>query len=333
MRTPGRSLGVLVTGACGFIGHHVVDALVNRGHRVIALDRLDSTSTQQRIASLGHDIPVVWHDLRAPINELIQELIGPVDAIFHLAASTHVDRSIQDSLPFVYDNVVGTANLLEYARGLDSLRLFLNFSTDECFGPAAKGVSYKEYDRYDPRNPYSSTKTAAVELAHSYANTYGLPVITTHCMNVFGERQHPEKFIPFVIGSVLRGKTVPIHIDITDKSPGTRFYLYAGNVADLMGQILDAVVEGRWKTPDKLNIPGEEEIDNLAMAQKIASCVGKNLRYELVDFHSTRPGHDLRYALDGEKLSRLGFSLPKNLDAALQKTVDWYLADRKWLLT
>lgn len=327
-----RPLRVLVTGACGFIGHHVVDAMAKSGHEVVALDRLDETSTQQRIANLSHDIPVVWHDLRSRVNGLVSSLIGRVDAIFHLAASTHVDRSIQDSMPFVQDNVVGTAHLLEYARNLEGLKLFLNFSTDECFGPAPKGVSYKEEDRYDPRNPYSSTKTAAVELAHSYANTYGIPVITTHCMNVFGPGQHPEKYIPLVIGSVLRGRVVPIHIDVVDMRPGTRFYIHAGNVANLMVQVLDAVMEGRWVPPDKMNIPGELEIDNLEMAQKIADCVGEELRYELVDFHSTRPGHDLRYALDGEKLKGLGFEIPRNFGIALQKTVDWYLENREWLL-
>lgn len=324
---------VLVTGACGFIGHHLVDAFVQRGLSVVALDRLDETSTQARLAPIGDHVEVIWHDLKAPVNELVSALIGKIDAIFHLAASTHVDRSIQNSMPFVLDNVVGTANLLEYARTLPQLRLFLNFSTDEVFGPAPDDISYLEDDRYDPRNPYSATKAAAVDIAHAYANTYGIPVITTHCMNIYGERQHPEKFIPLVIGSVLKGRTVPIHVDCADEKPGSRFYIYAGNVAELMGNILDHVVGSTWKPPDKLNIPGELELDNLEMAHRIARCAGRNLNFELVDFHSTRPGHDLRYALDGQKLIDLGLAMPQNFDETLQRTVDWYLENPDWLLT
>lgn len=315
---------VLVTGACGFIGHHVVQAMVDAGHDVIALDRLDETSTQVRLASVWTRIQFVWHDLRAPINDLVASLIGPVDAIFHLAASTHVDRSIQNSMPFVMDNVVGTANLLEYARGLD-LRLFNYFGTDEQFGPAPQDVVYKDDDRYDPRNPYSATKTSAAELASAYANTYKIPVLTTHCMNVFGERQHPEKFVPLVIRAVRNGDTVPIHVD-QHGIPGARFYIDAKNVAGLLVQLLDCDV------PTKLNIPGTIELDNLEMAKLIAFQVGEQLRYEKVDFHSSRPGHDLRYALDGSRLGELGLELPDNFPEALGRTVKWYLANPDWLL-
>lgn len=325
---------VLVTGACGFIGHHVVEAMLRTGHNVVALDCLDETSSLDRLR-MFHDhlgFSFMWHDLKSPINDLVSSLIGDVDAIFHLAASTHVDRSIQNSMPFVFDNVVGTAHLLEYARSKPNLSLFLNFSTDEVFGPASSGILYKEQDRYDARNPYSATKAAAVDIAHAYANTYGLPVITTHCMNVFGERQHPEKFVPFIIRSLVLGEVVPIHATPDKKALGSRFYIYARNVAELMVQILDAIRKGRWAPPDKLNIPGECEIDNLELAQRVATCVDKELKYELVDFHSSRPGHDLRYALDGKKIEELGFEIPTNFDSALQRTVSWYLANRDWLL-
>jgi dTDP-glucose 4,6-dehydratase len=201
---------ILVTGACGFIGHHAVMEFAKHGHEVISLDRLDETSTMERLKSVSTKF--VWHDLRAPINDLVAHHIGDVDAIFHFAASTHVDRSIANGMNFVYDNVVGTGNLLEYARKLPNLKLLLNFSTDEVFGPAPEGVAYKEEDRHDARNPYSATKAGAEELVHAYGNTYGIPVMTTHCMNAFGEGQHPEKFIPLVIRSLIKWDTVPIHV-------------------------------------------------------------------------------------------------------------------------
>jgi dTDP-glucose 4,6-dehydratase len=322
---------VLITGACGFIGHHVAEAMVAAGHDVVCLDRIDQTSTQHRLLSVQDRVRFVWHDLKSPINEIVAAAIGPVDAIFHLAASTHVDRSIESSLPFVLDNVVGTANLLEYARSLD-LALFLNFSTDEVFGPAPNGVSYKECDRYDARNPYSATKAGAEELAHAYANTYGVPVISTHCMNVFGERQHPEKFVPMVIGSVLQGRKVTIHADHDRVTPGSRFYIYGKAVAALMVRVLEAVHTGKLSVPDKLNIPGALELDNLAMAKQISECVGKPLDYELVDFHSTRPGHDLRYALDDTKITDLGILKHGNFEDDIARTVAWYLENRDWLL-
>lgn len=322
---------VLVTGGGGFIGHHVVGAMVDAGHSVVVLDRLDQTSTLMRINAFRDDVKFVWHDLRAPVNELVSSMIGPVDAIFHLAASTHVDRSIQDSVQFVLDNVLGTAHLLEYARGLPALKLLLNFSTDEVFGPAPAGVAYGEFDRYDARNPYSATKAGACELAHAYANTYKMPVITTHCMNVFGERQHSEKFVPLVIGSVLRGDTVCIHTD-KDGTAGSRFYIYARDVADMMVRVLGRVVAGGLSTPDKLNIPGVLEVDNLSMARKIADFVGRPLQYELVDFHSSRPGHDLRYALDPRKIESLGLLAHTDFDEALGRTVRWYLDHGDWLL-
>lgn len=322
---------VLITGACGFIGHHVALAMSRSGFEVVCLDRLDSTSTQQRLRDLQNGT-VVWHDLKSPINDLVAAQIGPIDAIFHLAASTHVDRSIQNSIQFVLDNVLGTAHLLEYARFLPQLKLFLNFSTDEVFGPAPPGISYKDHDRYDARNPYSATKAGAEELAHAYANTYGIPVVSTHCMNVFGERQHPEKFVPLVIGNVLTGRRVYIHSDKTKTKPGSRFYIYSSTVAELLVNLLNSVLAGSFSPPDKLNIPGTCEVDNLDMALRIAQLVGKPLEYELIDFHSSRPGHDLRYALDGSKIENLGILTHGDFDEQLSKTVSWYLENKDWLL-
>lgn len=321
---------ILVTGACGFIGHHAVEEFSKHGHEVIALDRLDETSTMARLQGM-ENVRFVWHDLRAPINDLVAHLIGDVDAIYHFAASTHVDRSIANGMNFVYDNVVGTGHLLEYARGLENLKLLLNFSTDEVFGPAEQGVAYKEGDRHDARNPYSATKSGGEELAHAYANTYGLPVMTTHCMNAFGEGQHPEKFVPFVIRSLIKGSTVPIHVS-PEGEAGSRFYIYVKDIAVIMRRLLEKAVDGSISLPNKMNIPGVAEVDNLAMAELIAKHAGMELKSEPIDFHSTRPGHDLRYALDGERIKEYGLAEFTSMDDGMAKTVAWYLSNREWLL-
>ena len=321
---------ILVTGACGFIGHHTLAEFAKNGHEVIALDRLDETSTMARLKGLSN-VRFIWHDLRAPLNDLVAHMIGPVDAIYHFAASTHVDRSIANGMNFVYDNVVGTGHLLEYARHVEGLKLFLNFSTDEVFGPAPEGVSYKEFDRHDARNPYSATKAGAEELVHAYGNTYGIPVMTTHCMNAFGEGQHPEKFIPFVIRSLINGTPVPIHVS-PEGHAGTRCYIYVKDIGVLMRRILEKVVEGSLSLPNKMNIPGVEEVDNLAMAQLIAKHAGLELKSEPIDFHSTRPGHDLRYALDGTRIKEYGLYDLTPMDEGMAKTVAWYLDNPKWLL-
>jgi len=322
---------ILVTGACGFIGHHVVAEFIENGHEVIALDRLDQTSTMMRLADM-ENVKFVWHDLRSPINSLVANMIGHVDAIFHLAASTHVDRSIANGMSFVFDNVVGTGELLEYARTLPNLKLLLNFSTDEVFGPAPDGVAYKEFDRHDARNPYSATKAGAEELVHAYGNTYGIPVMTSHCMNAFGEGQHPEKFIPFVLRCLLEGKSVPIHVAPNDGPPGSRFYIYVKDIGRMMRGILDKVVDGTLTLPNKMNIPGVAELDNLEMAQLIAKHAGIPLKYDLVDFHSTRPGHDLRYALDDARIKEIGLAQYTEMDEAMRLTVQWYLERKEWLL-
>jgi len=311
---------VLVTGAAGFIGHHIVQTMAEAGHEVICLDRIDSTSTLERLKGIK-GARTIWHDLRSPINELLGKMIGPVDYIYHLAASTHVDRSIQNSMEFVFDNVVGTANLLEFARTLPDLKLLVNFSTDEVYGPAPDGIEYKETDRFDARNPYSATKAAAVDLVHAYANTYGLPCLTTFCMNAFGEGQHPEKFLPFVIRSLILGETVPIHIDPRDNK----------DIANIMLDIMEKLAKGK-EVPDRMNIPGVKEVDNLAMAQAIAKAADMYLNYELVDFHSTRPGHDLRYALEGSVLKAHGLDNYTSFEASMKRTVTWYLENREWLM-
>jgi len=278
----------------------------------------------------------VHHDLKAELNPMVCREIGNVDYILHLAAGSHVDRSIEYPLEFVMDNVVGTCNILDFARTQkENLERFIYFSTDEVFGPAPDGIKYKENDRYNSTNPYSASKAGGEELAVAYENTYGLPIYITHTMNVFGERQHPEKFIPMCIRKVRNGESVTIHSDSTRTIPGSRHYIHAEDVASAILFLLfhDGKFEPTWgnaKCP-KFNIVGAEELNNLELAQVIAESQDKELKYEMVDFHSSRPGHDLRYALDGDKMKELGWVPAKSVRERISEVTRWTLANERWL--
>ena len=256
--------------------------------------------------------------------------------ILHLAAASHVDRSILYPMEFVQDNVVGTVNLLNYAREIKDLQKFVYFSTDEIFGNAPERVSYKEYDRYNSTNPYSASKAAAEEFCVAYENTYKLPIYITHTMNVFGERQHPEKFIPMVIQRVRDDQKVYVHSNKEKTKAGSRHYIHAEDVADGLMFILKLENYkhkgdfGNANCP-KFNLVGPEEIDNLTLAQLIAKIQKKNLIYELIDNHSSRPGHDLRYSLDPGLLKSLGWEPKIKLSLRIEQVVNWSLKNKHWL--
>lgn len=319
---------VLLTGGAGFIGHHLVDDILkNTDWELTLIDRLDCSGNLNRLAEVGcpnDRVRFFYHDLRASLSDQLCAQLGRHDYILHLAAGTHVDRSIADPLSFVFENVVATCNLLDYAR--KGCERFLYFSTDEVFGPAPEGVRYKEWDRYKSGNPYAATKAGGEELALAFHNTYGLPVIVTHTMNVFGERQHPEKFIPSTIRKVRDGETVTIHANKDLTRAGSRFYIHAKHVASAVRFVLEKGIPG-----DKYNIVGEKEVSNLSLAHEISRWVHRPLHFEMVDFHSQRPGHDLRYALDGSKLAEMGWSPPDTFEESLRKTVDWTLRNERWL--
>lgn len=349
---------VLITGSHGFVGSHLVNYLLrNTDWEITCIDRFDASGNINRLVEVirecndsGIDvvgrIKVLYWDLKAEINDQFRkQLGGPFDYIMHLAAGSHVDRSIEDPDSFVFDNTIGTLHLLNYARngGLKYdgfANKFLYFSTDEVFGPAPEGVFYKEWDRHNPNNPYAASKSAAEQLCIAFANTYRMPIVITNTMNIFGERQHPEKFIPLVIQKCLTGDNVTIHANKEKTEAGKRHYLHARNVASAAvwavenGKTLDGSAnQGRY------NIVGEQEVDNLTLAQLIHSYVKElrpdipDLNYELVDFHSQRPGHDLRYGLDGSLLASEGFSYPSSFEESLKQTVRWYLDIRNsnWL--
>ena len=329
---------ILITGGAGFIGHHLIEAFLEKtDHDIVTLDRLDTSGNLNRLAEvlqLNDDwksrFKVVWHDLKAPINEMVAKELGDVEYIYHLAAGSHVDRSIEYPMEFVMDNVVGTANVLDYARTTlkNKLKMFLFFSTDEVFGPAPNNVYYEENDRYNSGNPYAATKAGAEELCIAYENTYNMPIVVTHTMNVFGNRQHPEKYIPSCIQKIRDGEKITVHADSTCTQAGTRHYIDAKDVADAMLFLMESGVSG-----EKYNVVGIEEVDNLVLAKTIAEIMGIPLKYEMVDFHSSRPGHDLRYALSGEKMKNLGWQPSKAFKQRLEGVVEWSLENNRWLLS
>ena len=324
---------IIITGGCGFIGHHVVEHIVaNTDWNIVILDKLSYASNGfERLRdtnSLDNSrVKVFTNDLINPLPDgLIKEIGSDVNYIVHMAAETHVDNSIKDPALFIRNNVDSTLNMLEYARTLPCLETFFYFSTDEVFGPALNETLFKEWDRHKPTNPYSASKSAAEQLCIAYENTYKVPLMIVNVMNAFGERQHVEKFIPLCIKKVLNDETVYIHSYPDKKSSGTRFYIHGRNIANAVLFLINNGTLG-----EKYNISGEREVSNLEMAQLIAKFVGKELKYEMVDFHSDRPGHDLRYGLDGSKLFDMGFKLPLNFEESLEKTVKWTLSNRKWL--
>ena len=338
---------VLITGGAGFIAHHLIYYLIkNTNWNILSLDRLDYSGNLNRLDHILSNlsieeksrVKIVYHDLKSEINPWIKKEIGEIDIILHLAAGSHVDRSIDYPMEFVLDNVVGTTNILDYARFINEnngLERFIYFSTDEVFGPAPNGIDYGENDRYNSTNPYSATKAGGEELAVAYENTYSLPVYITHTMNVFGERQHPEKFIPMCIKKIRDEETITIHSDKTKKIPGSRHYIHAEDVAEAIYFLLTNKIDhkpdfGGSKCP-KFNIVGSQEINNLELAKIIAASQGKELKYEMVDFHSSRPGHDLRYSLSGEKMKQLGWIPSIKLTERIKQVVDWSLKNDNWI--
>jgi dTDP-glucose 4,6-dehydratase len=260
-------------------------------------------------------------------------VIGKIDYILNIASESHVDRSIECPRDFVENNVALMLTMLEYARQYP-VEKFVQISTDEVYGPA-KDHDHEEWETLLPSNPYSASKAAQENIAFSYWRTFGVPVIMTNTMNIIGELQDPEKFVPMTIKRVLAGETVTVHGSADGKTIGSRYYLHARNQADALLFILQnvppLVYGGDVDRPSKYNIVGEKEVTNLEMAQLIARYLNKPLRYQIVDFHSSRPGHDLRYGLNGQKMADLGWKAPMSFEESLKTTVDWTVKHPEWL--
>lgn len=318
---------VLITGATGFIGNHFVRYFIRKypDWELFAIDSINYAGSLDRLADLRGTLRVFYHDLRAPFTDFLIRNLGELDYVFHLAAETHVDKSLVDPLPFLQSNVQGTFNLLEYCRlHQPRLRMFFYISTDEVYGPAPPGVDHTEEFPHRPSNPYAATKAAAEDLCYAWEHSMGLPVIVTCTMNNIGEMQHPEKFIPKIIRALTRSEPVTVHG--SPDNPGMRKYLDAHDHADAIDFLIRNGRRG-----DRYNIVGQEEVTNIEMVVKVARIMGAEPKMKFVDFHSIRPGHDFRYSLDGSKIRRLGWTPPTPFDIVLERVVKWTLAHPEWL--
>lgn len=333
---------VLITGASGFFGSHLLrHLLVNTDWEFVCPCSWKHKGTPERIENALKDqdrnrVEIITHDLTAPFPELTKKRLGKIDIILNIASNSHVNRSIDNPGEFFLGNTQLAFTMLELARELKP-EVFLQFSTDEVMGAAPIGVNHKEWSAIIPSNPYSASKAAQEALAIAYWRTYGVPVIITNTMNLSGQTQDPEKYPAQCIRKILNDEVVTIHG--TPDNIGSRFYIHARNAADAILFILKNLPPKLWTDggnvdrPDRYNIVGEIELNNLELAQMIAKILGKELKYEFLDFHSSkvRSGHDRRYALDGTKLRELGWKPPEDFESSLRSTIEWTLQNPQWL--
>jgi len=342
---------LLLTGAGGFVGHHTLAHLLKTTDwEIVVTDSFRHFGTTSRLRAVFEELPnethrvkVITHDLCAPIDYVTSAEIGEVDYIINMASNSHVDRSITDPRLFIENNVALQLTMLEFARTLKNLKIFLHVSTDEVYGPAPKGQDHAEWSQIIPSNPYSASKASQEAIAISYWRTYDLPIVISNTMNIIGERQDVEKFVPLSISRLIKNQKVPVHaLEVDGKwIAGSRFYLHARNQADALRFILLKNTESKLRysegalLPERFNVRGEVEINNDQMVNLIAELMGlpKDDSYvEYVNVEGTRPGHDLRYALTGDKLLDLGWSPPVPLRESLSRTIKWTRANQMWLL-
>lgn len=278
---------------------------------------------------------LVVHDLSAPLSDLAKRKIGKVDYIINMASLSDVEASIQDPVPFVQNNVNVALYMLEFAREIKP-QVFIQISTDEVYGASASkfGDLRKEWDAIIPSNPYAASKAAQEAIAISYWRTYGVPVIITNTMNNFGEYQQPNKYPVMIQKALMNGEEITIHGK--EGQIGSRSYIHSRNFADAILFILRKLpphmhVPLSADRPDRYNIAGDKQLDNLELAQTIAKLMGKELKYKLVDSHTTRPGHDPHYGLDNTKLYSKGWKSPLTFEESLKNTLEWQMSHDEWI--
>lgn len=328
---------VLLTGAAGFAGSHILrHLLAETGWEIICPASWAHRGEPARIlaAVAGHDrnrVTVVTHDLAAPFTPGLLPVIGEPDIVMNAASESAVERSISDPVPVVLNNTALALTMLEHARKTRP-RMFLQMGTDEVYGPVLNDSPNREWDTMIPSNPYSASKAAQDCIAISYWRTYGLPLVLTRTMNLFGPYQSAEKLIPVVIRKVLAGERVPIYSS-PEGVPGSRCWIDAREFAGAWLFLAQSHTPGAYPAadrPDMFHVAGEEHT-NLEVAQMIAEIIGKPLKYGLVPFHASRPGHDLAYALDASKLAAAGWKCQRPFAQSLAETVRWYLDNPHWL--
>lgn len=327
---------ILVTGGAGFIGSAVVRLAVARGHQVVNVDALTYAACLENVASVGNSPLYAFEQAdirdRAAMDAILAR--HQPDAIMHLAAESHVDRSIDGPGDFIATNVTGTYTLLEAARAYwtaqgrpESFR-FHHISTDEVFGSLGREGQFTEDTPYDPRSPYSASKAASDHLVRAWHETYGLPVVLTNCSNNYGPFHFPEKLIPVIILNALAGKPLPIYGD----GSNIRDWLYVEDHADALLLVLEKGPLGR-----SYNIGGENERTNLELVKTLCAILDKKRPKpsgsyaDQITFVTDRPGHDARYAIDPTRIrTELGWRPSVTVEEGLARTVDWYLDNEAW---
>lgn len=324
----GRS-GILVTGGAGFIGSAFVrSALARRPEApVVTLDALTYSGHPENLVGLGDRHALVEGDVRD--GALVRRLLAEHDVglVVHLAAESHVDRSIEAPSAFVETNVLGTQVLLDAVRERPGVR-FHHVSTDEVYGDLGPDdPPFTETTPYAPSSPYSASKAGSDHLVRAYARTYGLPVTITNCSNNYGPRQYPEKLIPVVLLRALAGEPIPVYGDGTN----VRDWLYVGDHCEAIWTVVE-----RGALGETYNVGGHAEVDNLTLVRTLCAILddrrpGGAPHADLVEFVADRPGHDRRYAVDTAKIEGLGWRPRQSLRSGLEATVDWYLTHGDWV--
>jgi dTDP-glucose 4,6-dehydratase len=327
---------ILITGGAGFIGSHVVRLFVNKypDYRIINLDCLTYAGNLENLRDVEHAPNYIFEKVDILDTNGLKEAFErhSVTDVIHLAAESHVDRSISDPLAFVKTNVIGTVNLLnaakEYWKGADD-RLFYHVSTDEVYGSLDHGGFFTESTAYDPQSPYSASKASSDHFVRAYANTYKLRTVISNCSNNYGPNQFPEKLIPLCIHNIRNNKPLPVY----GKGENVRDWLYVVDHA----RAIDVVFH-KGKIGETYNIGGFNEWKNIdivrllcrKMDEKLGRSAGTSAN--LITFVKDRAGHDLRYAIDATKIQReLGWEPSLQFEEGIGKTIDWYLTNQDWL--
>lgn len=326
---------ILVTGGAGFIGSAVVRQGIAAGHEVVNLDALTYAACLENVTSVTNSPRYVFEHANICDREALVRIFDQhcPDAVMHLAAESHVDRSIDGPGAFIETNITGTYTLLEVARSYwqtqgkpDTFR-FHHISTDEVYGSLGPTGQFTEETPYDPRSPYSASKAASDHLVRAWSETYGLPVLLTNCSNNYGPFHFPEKLVPVIILNALSGKPLPIYGD----GSNVRDWLYVEDHADALLTVLDKGTIGR-----SYNIGGENERSNLELVKTLCAILD-DLRpaphpyADLITYVTDRPGHDARYAIDPTRIRQeLGWRPSVTVEEGLRRTVQWYLDNEAW---
>jgi dTDP-glucose 4,6-dehydratase len=328
---------ILVTGGAGFIGSHVIRLFVNNypSYRMVNMDALTYAGNLENLKDVEGKPNYVFEKGDIKDEERVNELFKQYhfDAVIHLAAESHVDRSIMDPLAFVKTNVIGTVTLLNNCRThwKDNTegKLFYHVSTDEVYGTLGEKGFFTEETPYDPHSPYSASKAASDHFVMAYHDTYGIPVIISNCSNNYGSHHFPEKLIPLMINNIKNNKPLPVY----GKGENVRDWLYVDDHA----RAIDVIFH-KGKTGDSYNVGGFNEWKNIDIVHLLCDMMDKKLKRAagtsaaLITYVKDRPGHDLRYAIDAGKLNReLGWKPSLQFEEGLEKTVDWYLQNEEWI--